>query len=203
MAQDRWWNDDSRAAVDAAGKSRYAIKQSVLRQDQYLGGGDAYAFEAGLNRMDGNTEDALISGLFAAHRQSVLLRDQIIASRFPADSDVVAATTGNDSGILTEETETSMRPMRMVMVDHHSRDIDYNTAFDILTADLNQTQKTFLSKWWYESDSSRLGEFDSEATNERMKDIVCKLLELNAKRADDPIYPSLYTHHTYPMTPIK
>jgi len=202
LAQDGRWEEQNRTEVGASGKSQWDIKCAVLRQDQYLTGGDAYTFEAGLNRMDGNVENALISGLFAAHRQSVLLRDQIIASQFPSDTDILAATTGNDSSILAEETETSMRPMRMVMVEHKHRDIDYETAWNILSADLNETQKTLLAKWWDDTDSTRLAEFDSDRTV-RMKDIICRLLELDAKRADDPIYPSLYIHHTYAVVPIN
>jgi hypothetical protein len=177
IAQDRY-DEDSKIAIDANGKSHYDIKREVCRQEEYLSGGDAYTFEAMLNRMQGNTEDALISGLFAAHRQAVLIKDQIIASRFP-DSSV------GDQAVLAQETDSSMRPMRMVMDEpRHHRDMNYGTAFDILTADLNSTQTTWLAQWW------------DDATD-REKDIVVRLLKLDASKADDPIYASVYTNVKY------
>jgi hypothetical protein len=196
MAQDRWWYDNNRSWVDANGKTHWDIKKAILHEDQYLSGGDQYTFEAMLNRMDGNTEDALISGLFAAQRQAVLVRDQIIASRFPSDTDIVAQTTGNDTVILAEETEISMRPMRMVMVEHTNRDIDYDTAFDILCTDLNATQRNYLARWWDDTSSTRDNNWDA-CTNERQKDIIVRLLKIDARRADEPIYPSLYMHTKY------
>jgi hypothetical protein len=184
-AQDKWWGDETRTGVDATGKTHSDILHSVCRQDQYLSGGDAYDFETMLYRLPSTIEDALVSGLFAAHRQSVLVRDEIIAARFNTDTDVLAMTTGGDQVILAQETENSMRPMRMVMREDPSRDINYDRAFDILTTDLNNTQETQLGRWWFNN------------ANEHDKDIIVRLLKIDARRADDPIYPSLYMHFNF------
>jgi len=192
LAQDGW-RDDDRSAIDSNGKSRYEIAREVCKMDQYLSGSGSYDFEMMLNRMRGNTEDALISGLFSAHRQAVLVRDQIVASKCPAADDtmIVIVPGADHTAVLAEETEGSMRPMRMVMQGSRPMDIDYDTAWEIVTANLNDTQTTQLARWW------------DNPENDHGKDLVCELLKIDARRADDPVYVSLYTHHMYPIIPIN
>ena len=177
MAQNSW-RDDSKESIDSTGKSQYDIKCEVLKQDQYLSAGDAMTFELMLDRMPGNAEKALCSGLFCAHRQAVLVRHQIIASMLPTDSGYASY----DQSVMAQETDNSMRPMRMVMQPDHTRDIDYESAFDILTADLGDTETTQLMHWW-------------DGANDRQRDIVVRLLKIDAKKADDPIYKSRYINN--------
>lgn len=185
MAQD-FDRDDSRSGIMASGKNHSDIVREVWKQTDNLPGGDVYLFANMMDRMPANTQDALISGLFAARRQAVVVRDQIIATRFADNSDVVALATNSDhAGIMAEENEDSIRPMRMVMQGHRPVDIDYDTALDILTVDLNPTQKALVGDWW------------NDDQNELQKDVIVKLLKIDARKADEPIYPSLYVHHVY------
>jgi hypothetical protein len=196
MAQN-YGQENSRSSIDATGKSHYDIKQEVLKQDQYLMPGDAYDFEVMLERMPVNAEHALINALFSARRQAVLIHDQTISAMFPVDAMIVSDAPGMDhSAIMAQETETSFRPMRMMMEHSKPRFMDYDTAFSILCTDLNSTERTELGKWW-DGYNITLTAWNMDNTNTHAKDIVCQLLKNDAKRADDVIYPSLYMHHVY------
>lgn len=196
MAQN-YGQENSRSSIDATGKSHYEIKREVLKQDQYLTAGDAYDFETMLERMPVNAEHALISALFCARRQAVLIQDQKIASMFPVDAMIVNDAPGMDhTAIMAQETETSFRPMKMMMESSHPRFMDYDTAFQILCTDLNSTERTQLGKWW-DGYNVTLTSKGMDDTNTHAKDIICQLLKNDARRADDIIYPSLYMHHVY------
>ena len=174
------WRTKDWGAIDTAGKSQYDLRKAVVDQDEYLQGGDKYYFEAMLNRMTANNENALIDGLFDARRQAVIIRRNVIASMFPEESQYAMVSP-----------DDSMRPMRMVIEAPKPHDVDYDTALDILTANLNATQSTQLCDWWATAD-------------ERAKDVCVKMLKIDAERCSGPIYPSLYTHLTYDwVTPSK
>lgn len=173
--------EDRRECIDGNGKTYTDKKREVIKQVEYLSGADQYTFWVMMDRMPYNTEVAVVDGLFCAHRQAVLIRDQIIASRFPENTDIAAQTTTLDQSILAEESDNSMRPLRMVMQPSGSYpDIDTNTAFDILASDLNDTQRTQLAKWW------------DDPTQEQEVDVVVRIINLQASKANDPIYASCY-----------
>ena len=196
MAQN-YGQENGRSSIDATGKSWYEIKREVVKQDQYLSAGDAYDFEVMLERMPGNAVKALVSALFSAKRQSVLIHDQTVAAMFPVDAMVVSDVPGADrAAIMAQETETSIRPMRMIMQENRPRFLDHDTAFEILCTDLNATERTELGKWWDGFDL-KLSSRDMDITNTHAKDIICELLKNDIRRADDVIYPSLYMHHMY------
>ncbi len=173
--------EDRRECIDANGKDYSQIKREVWKQVAYLSGGDQFTFTEMMDRMPGNTEHDLVQGLFCAHRQAVLIRDQIIASRFPENAEISAEVTTPDQVILAEESDNTLRPLRMVMQPTGAMpDIDSNLAFDILATDLNTTQRSDLATWW------------DDPKNELGQDIVVRLLKLDASKAQDPIYASCY-----------
>ncbi len=177
FAQNHRWHDQDRDEMTSAGNTEFGMHKFMLKQDENLQGPDRYTFEAMLNRMPANEENALIKGLWNAHHQAVVVREQMIASRFPDATEEGYASNVNTS-------DESSRPMRMVMESHGPRDIDYNTAENILSASLTDTEANWLQGWWTQS-------------TEAQKDVVVRLLKCSAAKADEPIYSSLYTHPTY------
>jgi hypothetical protein len=172
------------AELDSNGKSKYDLKREVCWQAEDLSGGDKYDFEVMLERMNPNIEDAMISGLFCARRQAVIVRHQAVVAVVQSMDAMADANMAPDaSAVIAEENDGSMRPMRMKMQPNTGRDIDYDTAFDILTSDLNSSQSAELSRWW-----------DNDK-NMRQKDVVVRMLKNDAKMADEPIYASFYTRH--------
>jgi len=176
FAQDKVWHDRDRYDVDDAGKTQYGMERFVKRQCADLMGPDSYTFETMLNRMPANEENALLKGIFCAHREAVKEREHMIAMRFPDNTEVVLSTNTND--------EVGNRPMRMVMEAPGPRDIDYRTALDILTSSVNATEGSWIQDWW-------------DTAIDTQKDVVVRLLKRSANKADEPIYASLYVHHTY------
>ena len=180
FAQDHRWHDRDSFDVADAGKTQYGMERFVRWQCNDLMGPDDYTFEAMLNRMPANEENALIKGIFCAHREAVREREHIITMRFPNSTEVELSTNSND--------EISNRPMRMVMESTGPRDIDYRTALDILTSSVNATEGTWIEDWW------------GDATDQQ-KDCVVRLLKKSAHKADEPIYESLYINNLDWVTP--
>ena len=193
IAQDNH-REDGRYSIDATGKSQRDIKREVCRQAEYLSAGDQYDFNQMLDRLPATVENTIVSGLFAAHRQSVIIHSQMVMVMMPNDAVVMDSVKSDDQVILAQESEESMRPMRMIMQHPRYRDIDYDTALEILGSKLNETEKTQLDAWW----NSDTMESDRDV-NERQKDIIVRLLKINAAKADEVVYMSCCMTHKHFM----
>lgn len=197
------WNkaDD----IDLEGKSIHQLRKKLeWRANDALSGGDRTTLVSLLNRAPSNVEQALLMGLSKSHRQAVMINDQMLAWRFPADTTVSTTTTNGYSTTTTTTTydnnmnwsamdwssaEANSRPMRMIMTKSAKpKDISYDQAIEILTSDLNDTQAGTLSSWWFSRAS--VGQ----------KDVVVRLLKDDAAMADQTYYPSVYSRRTYSWT---
>jgi len=176
FAQGQKWHDQDRMDCDDAGKTQYGMERFVKKQCESLLGPSDYIFNTMLDRLPANEENALVKGIYCAHRQAILEREQIIATRFPGVGEVELS---NQSGTVMASVEQGNRPMRMVMESPGPRDIDYRTALDILTSSLNATEGSWVEDWWQNAD-------------EPQRDTVVRLLKRSAAKADEPIYASLY-----------
>jgi len=179
FAQGQKWQDRDKAECDDAGKTQYGMERFVKWQCNNLMGPDNYTFETMLDRLPASEENALVKGIYCAHRQAILEREHIVATRFP---DLGEIELSSDSGGAMASVETGNRPMRMVMESPAPRDIDYRTAFDILTSSVNATESTWIGYWW-------------KGATYTQKDVVVRLLKRSAAKADEPIYASLYINN--------
>jgi|GEM_PF-3157275 len=203
-----WSMSGDRAMMMDMNASHYEKRKMVeMRANEALSGADRYVLMAALDRAPTSVEHSLVNGLFGAHRQAMMLNDQMIAARFPVQDMTVVTTTTSASGTTattttttTTTTDTTMsgstmamdmnditfRPMRMVMQSSaRPKMVDYMTATDILTSGLNEAQAGILRSWWMNTAS------------EREKDVIVRLLEDSAGLADQIYYPSVYTRRIY------
>jgi len=176
LAEVQTWRDLSREKVDEAGRTQFGMMYFVRAQDLCLQGPDRYTFEALLNRMAPNVENAMIKGLYCAHRQSIMVREQSIAANFPGLREVERTTEADEP---MTSVESGNRPMRIVMSSPAPHDIDYRTALEILESSVNATESTWIDGWW-----------QSASDNDR--DVISRLLQRSSAIADEPIYRSLY-----------
>lgn len=176
----------------------------IQRAREVLSGGDAYIFTGLLDRVSTPIDLALIEGLYNAHRQAVMINEQMLAQRFPTYASVYSTTTTdamNNSTTTTTSTtwnndamamandDTQWRPMRWVMrTDTKPKHVDYIRAIEILNDGQDATQQGILSNWW---------NWDA---SEREKDVVTRLLGYSAGWSDRTYYPSVYTHRSWTMT---
>lgn len=193
-----------------------------------LSAGDRYYLESSFQHMPANTERALVAGLYNTRVQAVALRDQYVQARMAeyaanmpsrtwtetssttTTTTTTDTTTGNQvavtrttttyapdawdsdtawTNVVAVDTDDSMRPMRM-LVRHpgHDKDINYEEAAKILSSSVdNTTAGTIHDFFMYDRD-------------ERLKDIVVRLIEVNAKVADPRnIYPSTLMPPAIPL----
>lgn len=189
-------------------RDHWDMKKSVMwRANQALSGGDRYYFSSMLDRLPTSVEMALVAGLSNAHRQAVIINDNMLAMRFPVDSSVTTTSTTDASGTTTTTTTTttdwqmastttgtdwnerSFRPMRLIMSGSAKpKDINYGEALDILTADVNDSSTAMLRDWW------------NNKASDRDRDVIVRLLKDDASMADQIYYPSVYTRRTWSWT---
>jgi len=201
--QSGWNNKD----MDAADASMFDQRKALeWHANESLSGSDRFALNQMLNRAPMNVEKALLSGLSKAHRQAVMINEQMLAWRFPAETSVSTTTSSDGTATTTTVTtydtnsnnwsamdwsgqEASFRPMRMIMTKSDKpKEISYDQAIEILCSDLGDTSTAILSSWWY-----------GEAT-EQQKDVVVRLLKDDASKGDQTYYSSVYTHRSYDWT---
>jgi hypothetical protein len=191
--------------INVAGKSNFELRKRIDRQaSECLSFADQYDLDAMLNQNSDEIDTALLRGLCHAHRQAAVITDHMLAMRFPEDSTTYATTTTNGNTVTTTTTTTTLqannidwssedhssRPLRIIMTNPiRPKDLSYDDAISVLCSNLNATESSILSGWWY-------GEDNRDGATERMKDVIVRLLKDDARMADQTYYPSVYMHRT-------
>lgn len=180
------WQDPSTMTYSEARMSVFK------RAGESLNAGDAYILSNIIDRAPSNVSTALAYALAHNHWQARIIADELVMSRWPVDSSSYTTTVTNPDGTVTTTTTTTttaysttyaenMRPMRMVMeAPQMPRDIEWNQALDLITANVTSAEATQLRDWWW-----------NKAT-EREKDVITRALEANAKLADTVTYSSVW-----------
>ncbi|MEZ0325673.1 MAG: hypothetical protein ACAH95_07185 [Fimbriimonas sp.] len=175
------WQDPSTMTYTEA-------KQAVMtRAIGSINAGDAYLLSNILDRAPSNVSTALAFALAHNHWQARIIAEELALSRYPMDRTSYTTTVTNPDGTITTTTTTTtaydteyavnMRPMRIVMENMALRDMSYDQALDIITANVTTAEATQLRDWWW-----------NKAT-ERERDIIVRSLKANAKLGDT-IYSS-------------
>ncbi len=157
------------------------MRKDVLWQATNLTGGDQYYLGAWLDRLPSQYERTIVKALSSAHTSAMSLRDTIAMSRW--NSDGTEKMNWDDKSTWWNNTDETMRPMRMVMSMPSPREVGYNEALSALTAGLNATESGLLTQAFW--------------GNERGRDILTRLVKDNASIADTAPY-----HHTWQYHPM-
>ena len=193
MAQSSSWSSNWQ---DPSTMTYTDARMAVMKRGfDSLNAGDAYILSNIIDRAPTNVATPLAFALAHNHWQARIISEELVASRWPVDSTSYTTTVTNPDGTVTTTTTTTtsaysttyaenMRPMRMVMeTPQMPRDIEWNQALDIITANVTTAEATQLRDWWW-----------NKAT-EREKDVITRALEANAKLADTVTYSSAWRSH--------
>jgi hypothetical protein len=182
----------------------YDRQKSVMMQaNMGLTGGDAYYLERALDHLPSNVEQALLWGLYNSRANAVSIRDEYARMRQEefarswqsGNRTVVTNWNWNDpnwNSTMTWSDEQAMtwRPMRMIMAKPmNMRNISYLEAMSILTAGADATTAGTITNFFMES------------RDERLKDIIVRLLRNNASLIDMSMrYPSTMMPPAIPLS---
>ena len=166
-----------------------AQKMTVMnRANSALLGGDSYDFANLIDRTPSNVSIALVDSLCKNYMQAMMMGREIAMARYPVGSMTTSTTTTSANGAMTTTTTTTtdwsnawannMRPMRMVMESPMPHMITYDSAIDILAANVDHSQESLLRSWWWSKAS------------EGQKDVIVKFLKADSRFADWTYYPS-------------
>jgi hypothetical protein len=172
------------------------VCRGVREQAEWMRPADRDHFYTMLWESPANLGYILQNSLYDARIQADCARHDMVAADVAA-IDQMGQTTPSNSMVATDTTmnsdmianndlvNVSNRPLKFVFARPKHADINYPMALDILDQGRTQNERVILDDWW-----------DNTATD-RDKDVIVRMLKMDARSLTVPVYPSTLTKRTY------